>query len=214
MLTYNDCLGLSGLTPEEVAVLARHEHLPEIVALELGWSLCGTPEGKRRIRQMILDDIEEACRRGDPRAAARLGLALHHFLDAHLGRPTGAQEAAPPSPAAEEQVVQALGLDPEAVARVRERLDSYLAAMLQRFGLDQTAQARLARKARTGWSSGLLVGPSRVTCRTWRWPCRGHGPARSRKGTRAAPRAESRSPPGARRTCSRSRLLPRAPRRS
>jgi hypothetical protein len=142
MLTYNDCLGLSGLTPEEVAVLARHEHLPEIVALELGWSLCGTPEGKRRIRQMILDDIEEACRRGDPRAAARLGLALHHFLDAHLGRPTGAQEAAPPSPAAEEQVVQALGLDPEAVARVRERLDSYLAAMLQRFGLDQAAQAR------------------------------------------------------------------------
>ena len=39
-------------------------------------------------------------------------------------------------------MVQALGLDPEAVARVRERLDSYLAAMLQRFGLDQTAQAR------------------------------------------------------------------------
>ena len=33
MLTYNDCLGLSDLTQEEVAALARIKHLPEVVAL-------------------------------------------------------------------------------------------------------------------------------------------------------------------------------------
>ncbi|MCB4820313.1 DUF6455 family protein [Roseicella aerolata] len=141
MLTYNDCLGLSGLTPEQVAALARHEHLPEIVALEMGWSLCGTPEGRRRIRQMILDEVAAACRHGDPQGAARLGLALHHFLDAYPGSPAGtaAQDAVPPRDA----VPQALGLDPGAASRVRERLDTYLAAMLQRFGLDQAeAEAR------------------------------------------------------------------------
>jgi hypothetical protein len=135
MLTYNDCLGLSGLTPEQVAALTRHEHLPEIVALEMGWSLCGTPEGRRRVRQMILDEVATACRHGDPQGAARLGLALHHFLAAHPGCPAGA--------GAREALPQALGLDPGAAARVRERLDTYLAAMLRRFGLDQAeAEAR------------------------------------------------------------------------
>ena len=132
MLTYNDCLGLSGLTPEQVAALARHEHLPEIVALEMGWSLCGTAEGKRRIRRMILDDVAAACRHGKPQEAARLGLALHHFLEAH---PAKAQEA-------EGEVLQALGLGPDDAAWVRERLEAYLAAMLQRFGLDEAARAR------------------------------------------------------------------------
>ena len=33
MLTYKDCLKLCGLTAEEIAAIARHEHLPEIVAL-------------------------------------------------------------------------------------------------------------------------------------------------------------------------------------
>ena len=41
MLTYNDCLGFSELTPEQVSALARHEHLPEIVALEMGGAFAG-----------------------------------------------------------------------------------------------------------------------------------------------------------------------------
>jgi hypothetical protein len=38
MLSYSDCVGLSELTPEEIAVIAQHEHLPDIVALEMGLS--------------------------------------------------------------------------------------------------------------------------------------------------------------------------------
>ncbi len=148
MLTFNDCLGLSELDPEQVAALARHEHLPEIVALEMGWSLCGTPEGKRQIRRMILDDIEAACRKGDTRDAARLGLALHRFLEAHLGRhepaePPGRAGRRPDAPTAwhggVDPLIQVLGLEPETVLRLRERVDACLGLMMHRFGLDRAS---------------------------------------------------------------------------
>lgn len=134
MLTYNDCLGLSGLSQEEVSALARIRHLPEVVALEMGWSLCRTPEGAGTIRRMILDDIEAACRRGDARAAAKLGLVLHHFLeDHHVGD-------APAEPRAEgDHLACALRLGPMAARRAREGVDLYIGAMLRRFGLDHEA---------------------------------------------------------------------------
>jgi hypothetical protein len=53
MLTYDDCLALSGLTTEEVAAIAAHQHVPAIVAMEVGWSLCQTPEGRRLIQRMV-----------------------------------------------------------------------------------------------------------------------------------------------------------------
>ena len=134
MLTYNDCLGLSELTQEEVAALARIKHLPEVVALEMGWSLCRTPEGKRLIGRMILDDIEAACRRGDARAAAKLGLVLHRFVETH-----DAQDAPTAPHAGDDHLAQALRLDPAAASWVRERLDVYMAAVLSNFGLERLA---------------------------------------------------------------------------
>ena len=47
MLSYSDCVGLSRLTPEEIAVIAQHEHLPDIVALEMGAVLHGTAVGRQ-----------------------------------------------------------------------------------------------------------------------------------------------------------------------
>ena len=81
MLSCDDCLGFCELTPEEIAAIARHEHLPEIVALELGAHLCTTPEGKETLKRMILDDIEDAREQGDMKAATRLELALRHFVE-------------------------------------------------------------------------------------------------------------------------------------
>jgi hypothetical protein len=69
MLTFEDCLALSGLTMEEVAAIAAREHLPQIVAMERGWSLCQTPEGTRLVRRTIVDDIDGA-RAGIERDAA------------------------------------------------------------------------------------------------------------------------------------------------
>jgi len=120
MLSYEDCLGLSPLTEEEIALIAKHEHLPEIAALELGASLFETAQGRELIAGMILDDAKDACRHRDPAAVARLGLLLHRFMEAHIDRKRspGARESCGP-------------------------LSSYFSNMLGRFGVDaEEAQER------------------------------------------------------------------------
>jgi hypothetical protein len=179
MLSYDDCLGLSELTPEEIAAIAKHEYLPEIVALEMGWCLCGTPEGKRLIRCMILDDIEDARRRGDVQEAAALRLVLRHFDEAHPAR-QGVAEAHRPAGGAQDasgaphedgdHLAHALGLDTTAAPWVRERVDAYLTAMLHHFGLDRAsvqkrfraemrmAEIRCATCTETGRCRRFLAG--------------------------------------------------------
>jgi hypothetical protein len=83
MITIEDCIGLSGLTEEEIDAIAEHEHLPEIVAAELGSYLVATETGQAEIRRMIEEDIAEAVESGHPQRAAVLKLALCHFLQEH-----------------------------------------------------------------------------------------------------------------------------------
>ena len=83
MLTYEDCLELSELTEEEVESIAQHEHIPEIVALELGHYLIETPDGIPMIKRIILDDIEAERRRGHTEKALHLKLVLRHFVHTH-----------------------------------------------------------------------------------------------------------------------------------
>jgi hypothetical protein len=83
MLTLEDCLALCDLSEEEVLAIAEHEHIPEIAAIELGNYLVHTPEGERRIKAMIVEDIDAARARDDVRHAALLKLVLKHFVDAH-----------------------------------------------------------------------------------------------------------------------------------
>jgi len=40
MIALEDCIGLCGLTEEEVLAIAEHEHLPEIAATALAQSFC------------------------------------------------------------------------------------------------------------------------------------------------------------------------------
>ena len=83
VLTLEDCIALSELTAEEVDAIAEHEHLPEIIAAELGNYLVHCADGTVRIRRMIGDDIATAQARGDHAHAARLKLVLKHFLETH-----------------------------------------------------------------------------------------------------------------------------------
>ncbi|HNX49668.1 MAG TPA: hypothetical protein PKL08_05860 [Thermoanaerobaculaceae bacterium] len=39
MLTYEDCVGLTDLEEEEIEAISQHEHVPEMVAAELGCCL-------------------------------------------------------------------------------------------------------------------------------------------------------------------------------
>jgi hypothetical protein len=86
VLTFEDCLGLCELSEEEVRAIAEHEHLPEIVALELGNYLMRGPDGELLVSHMFIDDIRAAKRRGNLAHAARLKGALRHFIEEHLGK--------------------------------------------------------------------------------------------------------------------------------
>lgn len=86
MLTIEDCIEMAGLTPEEVDAIAEHEHLPTMIAIELGWYLEQSHAGEERIQQMIADDIAHAEQRGDQGHAVKLKLVLQQYL-AHHGKP-------------------------------------------------------------------------------------------------------------------------------
>ena len=83
MLSLEDCVALSSLTEEEIAAIAEHEHLPMIVAAELGSYLVQTPDGSRYIKNMIQDDIKAANARGDLLHALALKLVMRHYLSMH-----------------------------------------------------------------------------------------------------------------------------------
>lgn len=83
MLTYEDCVGLCKLTRDEIAAIAEHEHVPDIVALEFGHYLIETEDGVPAIKRIILDDIDVALARGDEAHATRLRLVLRQFVEGH-----------------------------------------------------------------------------------------------------------------------------------
>ncbi|MCB1809772.1 MAG: hypothetical protein KDK04_18530 [Candidatus Competibacteraceae bacterium] len=83
MLTYHECLEMSELSADEIAAIAAHEHVPEIVAAELGNYLVHCDDGIPRIKRIILEDIEEALAQGRRDRALHLKLVLKHFLETH-----------------------------------------------------------------------------------------------------------------------------------
>jgi hypothetical protein len=83
MLTLEDCIELCGLTEEEILAIAEHENLDEMAAVAMGNYLVHTRDGERRIKKMIVEDIDAARTRGDTRHAAMLRLALKHFVAEH-----------------------------------------------------------------------------------------------------------------------------------
>jgi hypothetical protein len=83
MLSLQDCLALCELSEEEVRAIAHHEHIPEIAAAELGNYLVRTPEGEKRIKSIIRDDIAEARAGGDRTRELALKLVLRNFVSQH-----------------------------------------------------------------------------------------------------------------------------------
>lgn len=81
MLILEDCLGLSDLSRAEIDAIAEHEHLPELIAAELGNYLVHTASGQRAIKDIIRNDILAAQSRGDFYHSAKLKLVLRHFIE-------------------------------------------------------------------------------------------------------------------------------------
>jgi len=83
MLSFEDCIGLCGLTEEEVHAIAEHERIPEMAAVEYGNYLVSTPEGELCIRAMIRDDIAHAAAQGHRERELALRLVLRNFILQH-----------------------------------------------------------------------------------------------------------------------------------
>jgi hypothetical protein len=83
MLSIEDCIALSELSEEEILAIAEHEHIPEIVAAEMGNYLVHTPDGEVRVRAIIVDDIHEAESREDRQRVLALKMILKHYLGEH-----------------------------------------------------------------------------------------------------------------------------------
>ena len=94
MLTLEDCIAFCDLTAEEIAVIAAHEKLPEIVALELGNYLVQSNCGVPMIRRIIIEDIRVAEARGDGERVLHLKAVLHQFIVTHPKRRHGAGKRA------------------------------------------------------------------------------------------------------------------------
>ena len=83
MLSLDECIGMSGLTEDEIAVIAEHEHVPEIVAVELAQGLLKTPKGVFILKCYISDVLERAKLAGKRDKVKRLDLLLTRFIAAH-----------------------------------------------------------------------------------------------------------------------------------
>lgn len=83
MLSVHDCLGLCDLSEAEILAIAAHEHIPEIVAIEYAQYLVDSPDGKPRLKAIIVDDLRIAELRGDKRRCESLQSVLRHFTARH-----------------------------------------------------------------------------------------------------------------------------------
>jgi hypothetical protein len=80
MISLEDCIALCGLDAEEVEAIGEHEHLPQIEAAAVAHYLLQQPGGPGRIRDMIIDDVRAALRRGETGHARDLLATLQHFM--------------------------------------------------------------------------------------------------------------------------------------
>ncbi len=80
MVTLQDVIDHSNLTEAEIDAIAEHEHIPKIVAAEMGDHLVKSPAGVPILKRIILEDIQSAIHRGDELHARELHLVLQHFV--------------------------------------------------------------------------------------------------------------------------------------
>jgi hypothetical protein len=89
MISYEDCVALCGLSRDEIAAIAEHQRVPEMVAVSIGHYLLQKEHGPEFIRDMIIDDVRVAQKNGDKPHVQELLHALHHFLRDHPEARTG-----------------------------------------------------------------------------------------------------------------------------
>jgi hypothetical protein len=84
LITPEEILDMTDLSPEEIAAVAEHEHVSEIVcAAALADYLMHQADGPRTISRMIREDMREALKAGNTAHARELYATLRHFVATH-----------------------------------------------------------------------------------------------------------------------------------
>lgn len=83
MITFEDCAAFCGLSCEEIAAIAEHEHMPEVSAAAYAQYLLDQPRGTSLLRDIIIDDIRISHTSGNRAHTQMLLHVLHHFLRSH-----------------------------------------------------------------------------------------------------------------------------------
>jgi hypothetical protein len=84
MITPDEIVEMTDLTPDEVAAIGEHERISEIcAAAALADWLMHQRDGPRTIRRMIREDMRDALRAGNAARARALYATLRHFVAAH-----------------------------------------------------------------------------------------------------------------------------------
>ncbi len=83
MISSEDLIGFCDLTPEEVQVVAEHEHVSQAAAAMLGNYLLQSQSGCEQIRDMLMDGIRTAIRLHDVAHTRQLVSTLRQFLHEH-----------------------------------------------------------------------------------------------------------------------------------
>lgn len=92
MITAQDVMDMTDLSPEEIAAVAEHEGLPDVNAAAVADYMMHVHRGPQAVLLMISEDIRAALRRDDVAHARELYAVLHHFMTEH---PDAARGAAP-----------------------------------------------------------------------------------------------------------------------
>ncbi|MFZ5464075.1 MAG: hypothetical protein ACOZCP_04255 [Pseudomonadota bacterium] len=83
MLSLQECFDLSDLSEDEIEAIAEHEHVPPIIAAELGTTLLKTKTGMCLLKVYLLEAIEKARLAGDFDKAERLDSIYSRFEREH-----------------------------------------------------------------------------------------------------------------------------------
>jgi hypothetical protein len=85
MLTLRDCIDFSGLTEEQLEAVARHEHLPLVLAAEWVEEMAEDNVGCRKLAAILAEELAEERRLREFGLAAHTRHALLEFLASHPG---------------------------------------------------------------------------------------------------------------------------------
>lgn len=83
MISLEDVIGFCDLTPDEIQVVAEHEHVSQATAAVLGNYLLQSQYGCEKIRDMLMDEMRTAVQQHDVPHARQLVSTLRHFLSEH-----------------------------------------------------------------------------------------------------------------------------------